>query len=229
MKIKENIAKIREEISSVCEKIGRNPEDIKLIAVSKTRSIDEINEVLDSGCLDCAENKAQELRDKAPLIQKDINWHFIGHLQTNKVKYVVETSALIHSVDSLKIAKEIEKRAEAVNKIQNILLEIKTSEEESKFGLYKEDEIFEIADFCKGSSNVKLIGLMTMAPFVDDDSIIRKSFRKLKELFDKMNNKGYALTELSMGMSGDFHIAIEEGSTMVRIGTSIFGERDYTK
>lgn len=229
MKIKENIAKIKNEISSVCEKCGRNPEDVKLIAVSKTRSIDEIKSALDFGCLEFGENKAQELRDKAPLIEQKINWHFIGHLQTNKVKYVIEPAALIHSVDSLKIAKEIEKRAAQIDKNQSILLEIKTSEEESKFGLYKEDKIFEIADFCKMSSNIKLVGLMTMAPFVDDESVVRKSFKKLKELFDKMNSKGYELTELSMGMSGDFHIAIEEGSTLVRIGTSIFGERDYTK
>ncbi len=229
MKIKENIAKIKDEISSICQKIGRNPEDIKLIAVSKKRNIEEIKEALNSGCIDFAENKAQELRDKVPQINEVINWHFIGHLQKNKVKYVVEPSSLIHSIDSLSIAEEIEKRAKSADKIQNILLEIKTSDEESKFGLFEEKEIFEIADYCRSSSNINLIGLMTMAPFVDDEEIIRKSFRELKNLFNKMNNKGYGLKELSMGMSGDFKIAIEEGSTMVRIGTSIFGEREITK
>lgn len=229
MKIKENIAEIKDQISSTCSKVGRNPDDITLIAVSKTRSIEEINEALEAGCKHFGENKAQELRDKSPLIKESLNWHFIGHLQTNKVKYVIEPAALIHSVDSLKIINEIEKRAEAIEKVQKILLEIKTSDEESKFGLSDEKEIFNLADYCKSSSNIKLAGLMTMAPFVDDEKIIRNSFKKLKNVFDKMNNEGYELTELSMGMSSDFEIAIEEGSTLIRIGTSIFGEREIKK
>ena len=174
---------------------------------------------------DFGENKAQELKSKYPRCPSDINWHFIGHLQTNKVKDVVPIVSLIHSVDSIKLAKEIDKRAQKNNKIQNILLEINTSGEESKYGLQNYEQIFELAEFCKDLPGVKLLGLMTMAPFTDDSIMIRKSFGSLNNIFRKLNDEGFELKELSMGMTNDFEIAIEEGSTMVRIGTAIFGSR----
>lgn len=226
--IAENLKRINDEIDSICQKIGRNRSEIRLIGVSKTQPVEIIREALIAGLKDLGENKAQELRDKSELISGDFNWHYIGHLQTNKVKYVIKSAQFIHSVDSIKLAEEINKKAEAIGKHQNILLEINTSLEASKFGLSNEKEIFETAEFCKQSEHLNLLGLMTMAPYTNDKNIIRNCFSSLKNLFDKMNNQGFDLKELSMGMTNDFDIALEEGSTMLRIGTAIFGERNYT-
>ena len=153
----------------------------------------------------------------------------IGTLQKNKVKYAVNAAELIHSVDSIELVEEINKRAEKIGKVQKILLEVKTSEEETKSGLETENEILSLVKRCSELKNIELKGLMTMAPLTEDANIIRKSFRDLRNLKDQINNKGYNLTELSMGMTSDFEIAIEEGATMIRIGSAIFGDRDYSK
>ncbi len=220
----DNIKRLEEKIQNKCVSLGRNRNEITLIAVSKTQPLEVIQRVIDAGINDLGENRAQELKDKSEKIH-NVRWHFIGHLQTNKVKYVIKSANLIHSVDSIKLAEEINKKALQSGKKQDVLLEIKTSNEATKYGLENEKEIFEIAQYCQQSSNINLIGLMTMAPFTDDTKLIRKSFIQLRKLQEKMNNLGFKLSELSMGMSNDFEIAIEEGSTMLRIGTAIFGER----
>lgn len=225
--IAENIKILEDKITSKCTACGRDRSEIKLIGVSKTQTIDVIKEAVAAGIKDLGENKAQEFRDKTEKIIENVNWHFIGHLQTNKIKYIIKAVDYIHSVDSIKLAEEIERKAAQFNKIQNVLLEIKTSEEATKVGLAEEKEIFSVAEYCQVAANLNLVGLMTMAPFTPDEIKIRNSFRSLRELKVKMNAQGFGLTELSMGMTSDFEIAIEEGSTMVRIGTAIFGERNY--
>lgn len=225
--IAENLKILEERIAEKCKDCGRKREEIRLIGVSKTQSIDLIKEAISAGIKDLGENKAQELRDKAELISGNFRWHFIGHLQTNKIKYVIKAADFLHSVDSLKLAEEINNKAAQNDKIQNVLLEIKTSDEATKFGLDKENEIFEVAEYCKNAGSLNLVGLMTMAPFTEIETEIRKSFVNLRKLKERMNSSGFGLTELSMGMTNDFEIAIEEGSTMLRIGTAIFGERNY--
>ena len=227
--IAENITRLRDKIEETCKRSGRNSDEVKLIAVSKYFSVDKISEAKNCGLTDFGENRAQELTLKYEKLGDAVTWHFIGTLQKNKVKYAVKASELIHSVDSLKLAEEINNRAEKIDKLQNILLEVKTSEEETKTGLETEREIETLVGRCSELKNIKLIGLMTMAPLTEDAKIIRKSFRDLLNLKAKFNNKGYNLTELSMGMTSDFEIAIEEGATMIRIGSAIFGERDYSK
>lgn len=227
MMIEENLKLVEEKISNRCNLIGRNRSEITLIGVTKTQSIETIKLAIDVGLKDFGENKAQELRDKAEIISNNIRWHFIGHLQTNKVKYIIKVADFIHSIDSIKLAEEINKRAAHINKKQNVLLEIKTSDEATKYGLINEKDIFETALYCLEASNLNLIGLMTIAPLTDDENLIRKSFIQLRKLKEKMNNAGFNLTELSMGMTNDFEIAIEEGATMLRIGTAIFGQRNY--
>ena len=223
--ISENLKKLEDRIGEICLKSGRNRSEIKLIAVSKTQPVEVIQEVLNYGLKELGENKAQELRDKSELIKGDFRWHFIGHLQTNKVKYVINSADYIHAVDSIKLADEINRKAGQINKKQKVLLEIKTSGETAKLGLDNEKEIFEVAEFCKGSSNLNLTGLMTMAPYTDDVNVVRNCFIKLREIKEKLTDNGYMLTELSMGMTNDYQIAIEEGATMIRIGTAIFGSR----
>ncbi|MEJ5351486.1 MAG: YggS family pyridoxal phosphate-dependent enzyme [Melioribacteraceae bacterium] len=223
--IADNIKRIEEKILSKCISIGRDRSEITLIGVTKTQPVEIIKQAVESGLKDIGENKAQELKDKYEKLSNGVRWHFIGHLQTNKVKYVIKAADFIHSVDSIKLAEEINKRASQIGKRQNVLLEIKTSNEATKFGLMDEKEIFETAQYCFEASNLNLIGLMTIAPFTDDSELIRKSFIQLRKLKEKLNNAGFNLTELSMGMTNDFEIAIEEGSTMLRIGTAIFGER----
>lgn len=226
--IKENLNRVRDEIAEKCHKIGRNPEEITLIAVSKTYVYESVLEAKSCGQKDFGENWAQELVEKYDFIPKDVSWHFIGHLQTNKAKYVVPRAEFIHSVDKLKLVEEIAKIAQKQNKSQKILLEIKTSEEATKHGLTSENEIEEIAGFCKENPNINLVGLMTMAPFTEDEKKVRESFSQLRLLKDQLNGKGFRLIELSMGMTGDFEIALEEGATMLRIGTAIFGTRNYS-
>jgi len=226
--IKENLNRVRDEIAEKCLKIGRNPAEITLIAVSKTYGYESVLEAQSCGQKDFGENWSQELVEKYDFVPKDISWHFIGHLQTNKAKYVVPRAEFIHSVDTLRLAEEIVKIAQKQNKSQKILLEIKTSEEATKHGLTSEKEIDEIAGFCKENENINLVGLMTMAPFTNDEEKVRKSFSQLRLLKDELNGKGFGLKELSMGMTGDFKLALEEGATMLRIGTAIFGTRNYS-
>jgi len=227
--IAENIKRLREDIQNVCTASGRNASDIKLVAVSKYFGIKAITEASDNGITDFGENKAQELRDKYRILGDKVTWHFIGTLQKNKAKYVVKAAELIHSVDSIQLADETNKQAAKLSKVQDILLEVKTSSEETKSGISGEEEIYKLAEHCSTLDNVNLIGLMTMAPFTENEAVIRKSFKELCILKDELNKQGYKLTELSMGMTSDYKIAIEEGSTIIRIGTAIFGPRDYSK
>lgn len=223
--IRENLNILEEKISAACEKVNRRRSEIKLIAVSKSQNKSKIEEAFNAGINDFGENKAQELRDKASEINLKLTWHFIGHLQTNKVKYAIDPAEYIHSLDSQKLADEIDKKAGLINKIQKVLIEVNTAQEDAKYGLIDESEIFSLTEHCSSLQNIDLKGLMTMAPFTGDEKIIRESFKRLGKLLAKINNHGYNLTELSMGMTNDFEIAIEEGSTMLRIGTAIFGER----
>ena len=226
--ISENVHRLTEKIEEICRKNGRDPHEITLIAVSKNNPISAIEEVQKAGLSHFGENKAQELRDKSDLKSEGIYWHFIGHLQTNKVKYAVRSAEMIHSVDSEKVLDEINKRAENENKKQKILFEINTSDEINKFGLKNFASLQKLVDNAFNLDFVQPLGLMTMAPYTGDQKIIRDCFIQLREWKNKLVEKGYDLQELSMGMTNDFEIAIEEGSTILRIGTAIFGERDYS-
>lgn len=225
--ITQNIKILNEKITAKLNSIGRNYTDIKLIAVSKYNPLESISEAYRNNIINFGENRAQEFCDKAEKISFDVTWHFLGHLQSNKVKSVVEYADYIHSIDSIKLIFEINKRAENVNKIQKILLEVKTSEEESKYGLTEESEIIDIVNKAKELKNIEIVGLMTMAPFTDDKLIVKNCFMQLRLLKEKINSQGYALKELSMGMTNDWEEALEEGSTMLRIGSAIFGDRVY--
>ena len=230
--IAENIKKIRELIKEKAVESKRDPAEIKLIAVSKNFGKGEIISAFNEGLYDFGENKAQELISKYNEIgslNEKIIWHFIGVLQRNKVRFAVQFAEYIHSVDSLLLATEINKRAVGINKIQKILLEVKTSEEETKSGLSEESELKDLVRYCSELPNVEPVGLMTIAPFTNDKTLIRKSFNYLCNLKEELNDEGFNLTELSMGMTNDYDIAIEEGSTMLRIGTAIFGERNYSE
>jgi pyridoxal phosphate enzyme (YggS family) len=227
--IAENLKILNEQIQAKCNELNRSAKEIKLIAVSKTYGVDAINNANDLGQTDFGENKAQELRDKYETLGDKVTWHYIGNLQRNKAKYVVKAASFIHSVDSITLADEINKQAAKLGKVQKILLEVKTSFEESKSGAEGEDNLTELARHCNSLENINLIGLMTMAPFTNDEKIIRQSFSELRKLKDKLNGYGFNLSELSMGMTNDFKIAIEEGTTMLRIGSAIFGTRKYTQ
>ncbi len=227
--INENISKVRENIVKACEKAGRNPEEVTLIAVSKTKPVSAIEEALLSGTLDYGENKVQELCDKYDVLPKNIRWHMIGHLQRNKVKYLVGKTYLVHSVDSLRLAEQIEKEFAKHNQVCDILVEVNIAQEESKFGINaKETEelIREIAKF----EHIRIKGLMTIAPYTEDPESNRDYFREIKKLSVDIRDKNIdnvSMDVLSMGMTGDYMVAVEEGATMVRVGTGIFGERNY--
>jgi pyridoxal phosphate enzyme (YggS family) len=219
MSIQENLLKLKNQIL----------DNVKLIAVSKTKPIQKIIELYNTGHRIFGENRVHELTEKFPQLPADIEWHFIGHLQTNKVKYIAPFVSLIHSVDSLKLLKEIDKEAVKNNRIVNCLLEMYIASEESKFGL-DISEAFTILDSpdIKVMHNIRICGIMGMASFTEDMNLVRKEFRSLKTYFNQLKEKYFYtqsfFKEISMGMSGDYKIAIEEGSTMVRIGTAIFGE-----
>ena len=227
--IAENLQILRNRIDQICSKVNRDSKSVKLIAVSKSFGVDEIKQAIQAGQTEFGENKAQELVTKFDVLGNQVIWHFIGHLQKNKVKYAVRTADYIHSVDSLSLAEEIQKHAEKLGKTQKILIEVKTSEEETKSGVTEKEEIKKIVKYCSQASNLNLIGLMTIAPFTEDKNLIRKSFSYLRKLKEELNSEGYSLQELSMGMTSDYEIAIEEGATMLRIGSAIFGERIYYK
>lgn len=228
--IAENLAQIREKIALRCERSGRNPDELKIIAVTKYFGTDTIEEAISAGLTDFGENKAQELKLKFEKLGDKVTWHFIGTLQKNKVKYAVKTSEFIHSVDSAELAEEIDSRASSLKKVQKTLLEVNTSSEESKSGLITFDDVFKLTEYCTNKENLELIGLMTMAPFTDDKHLIRNCFSSLRTMKEKLNKNGFnKITELSMGMTNDYEIAVEEGATMLRIGSAIFGERDYSK
>ena len=204
------------------------PEHVTLVAVSKTKPNEAISEAYQAGQRVFGENKVQELTEKYESLPKDIEWHMIGHLQSNKVKYIAPFVSLIHGVDSFKLLKEINKRAAQNERVINCLLQIHIAEEDTKFG-FDEKEVIELikSEAFQHLKNIKVVGLMGMATFTDDENQIRKEFKSLKNLFDKLQISNHQFQILSMGMSGDYQIAIEEGSTMIRVGSSIFGERNY--
>jgi hypothetical protein len=229
-RIRRNYNRIRKEVENEAERLYRNPGEITIVAVSKTFPAETIESAIESGIRSFGENYAQEFRDKIKYFEtkpNQIDWHFIGHLQTNKVKYLIPHTKLIHTIDSIELAEEVNKRAEQFNIKQNILLQINTSGESSKSGC-KPDEAIELAKSFIKLENINLIGLMTIGSFSEDEKIIRNEFTLLRNLKDEINQKlgTSKLTELSMGMSHDYLIAIEEGSTILRIGTAIFGPRE---
>ena len=230
----ENLYQVEENIRLACEKSNRNRDEVTLIAVSKTKPIDMLISASLAGITNFGENKVQELCDKYEYFdsikQTPMHWHMIGHLQTNKVKYLIGKTSLIHSVDSYKLACEIEKQAAKHECIMDILIEVNIAEEESKFGLL-EDEVVELVKQVAQLPHVRIKGLMTVAPYVVDPEENRPFFRKIKQLSVDINNQNIdnvSMDILSMGMTGDYTVAIEEGATMVRVGTGIFGERNYT-
>lgn len=227
--IQENIAEVEANIALACEKAGRSRDSVTLIAVSKTKPLSMLVEAYDCGMREFGENKVQEICEKAEaLTNPEYHFHMIGHLQTNKVKKAVLYSTCIHSVDSLNLAETINKEAAKLGKIQDILLEVNIAEEESKFGL-TEDTSVTLAKTCTELKNIRLRGLMTVAPYTDDMETNRPYFRRLRELKDRINSElGLSMDMLSMGMSGDYPVAISEGATHVRVGTNIFGARNYS-
>ena len=227
--ILENIKQVEENIIKSCEKVGRDPKEVTLIAVSKTKPYTAIEEALPSGVLDYGENKVQELTEKYEILPKNIRWHMIGHLQRNKVKYLVGKVELIHSVDSLRLANQIETEFAKKNEIANILIEVNMANEESKFGITSETTEQLVREISK-LEHVRIKGLMTIAPYTVNPETNREYFRNMKKLsvdITEKNIDNVSMNVLSMGMTGDYQVAIEEGATMVRVGTGIFGERNY--
>ena len=223
--IQKNFHMLVSEINEISKGCGRNADEIKLVAVSKTFPVSDIQEIIEAGHNIFGENKAQEIRDKMEVLQdKDIEWHFIGPLQKNKVKYVAGKTKLIHSVESEKIAKEIDKRAANEGQVQDILIEVNVSGEESKHGL-KPDKTKDFIETLQKYKNIRVKGFMTMAPFTDDEQVIRETFSGLRSLCDAIQKEYPQIVELSMGMTNDYKIAIEEGATILRIGSAIFGTR----
>lgn len=202
------------------------PEHVTLVAVSKTKPVEAIADLHRAGHIEFGENKVQELVSKYEALPKDIHWHLIGHLQKNKVKYIAKFVHLIHSVDSIDLLKEIDKQAAKHDRIINCLLQIKIAEEDSKFGMEAEPANELLSTYKVDFPNVKIMGLMGMATFTENETQIRNEFKYLKSIFDKLKANNPEFTLLSMGMSGDYQIAVEEGSNMVRVGSSIFGERN---
>lgn len=227
--IAENIKNVKNAINAACEKSGRNVEDVTLIAVSKTKSVPMLQEAYDCGCRDFGENKVQELIDKYDKLPQDIRWHMIGHLQRNKVKYIIDKAYLIHSVDSLRLAQEISKEAAKIKRTVSILIEVNVAEEESKFGVTCEDACQLIEEIAK-LPNLRVKGLMTIAPYVENAEENRQYFEKLRQIYVDIKSKNIDnvyMEVLSMGMTGDYEVAVSEGATYVRVGTGIFGERVY--
>lgn len=225
--IQRNLHRIQREIGQACQRAGRAEGEVTLIAVSKTKPIELLREAYDGGTREFGENRVQELLSKIPLMPSDVRWHLIGHLQTNKVRQVIGKTCLIHSVDSLKLAGEIEKESKRQDVVTDILLEVNVAREESKFGFLLE-EVEEALKTIGGFPHVRIRGLMTVAPFVEDAEKNRAVFRKLYDFYVDMKTKNIdngSMTILSMGMTGDFGVAVEEGATMVRVGTGIFGAR----
>ncbi len=228
MSIRTNIGQVRDKIGKAAQRSGRDASAVTLIAVTKTHEEEAMREAVDAGITDIGENKAQEVRQKYPLLQRDVHWHFIGHLQRNKVKYVIDKVAMIHSVDSLSLAREISKRAERLDRVMPALVEVNVSGEKSKHGLVP-DDVRSFLEEVKDLPGIRFQGLMTMAPYVEDPEQTRPVFRALRELQETLLSQGYQLEVLSMGMTNDFEVAVEEGATHVRVGTAIFGVRDYNQ
>ena len=227
--ITQNLKQTQNNIAEAAKKSGRTSDDILLVAVSKTKPLSALQEAYNAGIHDFGENKVQELCDKIEQLPSDIRWHMIGHLQRNKVKYIIDKVAMIHSVDSLRLAQTIEQEAAKKDLVMPILLEVNVAEEESKFGLAT-NEVLPLLEKISIFSHIKVMGLMTIAPFVKNPEENREVFRTLKKLSVDINAKNINnvnMSVLSMGMTGDYQVAVQEGSTMVRVGTGIFGERNY--
>ncbi|MEX2478449.1 MAG: YggS family pyridoxal phosphate-dependent enzyme [Gracilimonas sp.] len=228
--IAQNLTSIQQRIEESCKKVGRDPQEVSLVAVSKTKPNEDILEAIKAGHLHFGENRMKELEDKMASIQNpDLVWHFIGNLQTNKIKYIADRVNWIHSVEKAKYLKEIDKRAKSANRVINTLVQVNISDEKQKGGCKPED-LAGILESAQDYEHVRVKGLMGMATFTDDSEDVRPEFRLLKELFgshQKYNAGSVQLEQLSMGMTNDMEVAIEEGSTMVRIGSAIFGERNY--
>ena len=225
----ENLKVVEKNILEACARVNRKREEVKLIAVSKTKPVSMLQEIYNEGIRCFGENKVQELTDKVEQLPDDIHWHMIGHLQRNKVKYIVDKVDMIHSVDSLRLAETIEQEAAKKNVVVNILLEVNVAEEDTKFGLKVED-VIPLIEQISSFNHIKICGLMTIAPYVENAEENRNVFARLKQLsvdINKKNIDNVSVRELSMGMTNDYEVAIEEGATMVRVGTGIFGEREY--
>ena len=225
----ENLQQVNANIEKACAAVGRAPSEITLVAVSKTKPVSMLQEAYDAGARVFGENKVQEIMDKYDQLPSDIQWHMIGHLQRNKVKYIIDKVAMIHSVDSLRLAQTIEQEAAKKELVMPILLEVNVAEEDTKFGL-KVEEVLPLLEQTGSFSHIQVKGLMTIAPFVENPEENREVFRTLKKLsvdISAKNINNVTMSVLSMGMTGDYQVAVQEGSTMVRVGTGIFGERNY--
>lgn len=226
----DNYRQVLNNIQDACQAVGRDPKEVTLVAVSKTKPVEMLQQVYDAGARVFGENKVQEIMDKYDHLPGDIHWQMIGHLQRNKVKYIVDKVDMIHSVDSYRLAQTIETEAAKKNVTVSVLLEVNVAEEESKFGL-KMDEVLPLVQQISELPHVQVKGLMTIAPFVSNPEDNREIFRKLKKLsvdIEAKNINNTTMSVLSMGMTGDYMVAVQEGATMVRVGTGIFGERDYS-
>ncbi|ESL04720.1 pyridoxal phosphate enzyme, YggS family [Catonella morbi ATCC 51271] len=229
MSITENLSMVENKIAAACKRAGRERDEVKLIAVSKTQPVEAIREAIEYGINSFGENRVQELREKTEIIKDNLDWHLIGHLQTNKVKYVVGKVSLIHSLENIRLAEALDKEAAKLGITVDVLAEINVAKEASKFGVNPEDAenfIREVSKF----PNINIKGLMTVAPYTDISEENRKYFRQLKKIMVDLNSKNIhnvSMNVLSMGMTGDYEVAIEEGATLVRVGTGIFGSRNY--
>ena len=228
--IAENIRSVEQRIQAACARAGRRRDEVTLICVTKTMPVTDLQEAYDEGQRNFGENRVQEITEKYPLLPDDIRWHMIGHLQRNKVKYLMDRVVMIHSVDSASLARTISKEAVKAGRTMDILLEVNAAGEESKFGLAYE-EVLPLVREIASLPGLHICGLMTVAPYTDDPETNREFFKKLRDLsvdIDRQSIDNVSMHTLSMGMTGDFEVAIEEGATHIRVGTAIFGKRDYT-
>ncbi len=227
--IAENIHSVETRIQAACDRAGRSRSDVTLICVTKTMPVEDLQEAYDAGQRSFGENRVQEINDKFPQLPSDIQWHMIGHLQRNKVKYLMDKAVMIHSVDSASLAAAISKEAVKAGRVMDILLEVNAAGEESKFGLGYGD-VLPLVKEISTLPGIHICGLMTVAPYTDDPETNRIFFKKLRELsvdIDRQSIDNVSMNILSMGMTGDFEVAIEEGATHIRVGTAIFGKRNY--
>ena len=228
-KIAENIRMIEAEKAAAAERTGRDPSEILLCAVTKTHPPEMINEAIEAGITDIGENKVQEILDKFDKVQK-VRWHMIGHLQTNKVKYIIDKVCMVHSVESFRLAREIDRRAALHDLVMDILIEVNTAGDEAKYGIAPEETEALIVRILEECPHIRIRGLMTIAPYVEDPEEVRPYFRKTRELYNRLsliNDPHLDFRYLSMGMSNDRVVAVEEGSTLIRVGSAIFGARNY--
>lgn len=227
--IAENIKMIEDEKAEAALRSGRRPEDVLLCAVTKNHTAEEMNEAIDAGVTDIGENRVQEILEKYDNVKK-VNWHMIGHLQTNKVKYIIDKVCMIHSVESMRLAEEIDRRAAQHGITMDILVEVNAAGDEAKFGVDVDSASALVSEILEKCTHIRVRGLMTIAPYAEDPEDVRSYFREMKQLYDKLGSIKHDRLDfkyLSMGMSNDRVVAVEEGSTVIRVGTAIFGARNY--